>query len=159
MSTSIFDSDEKVTEEANPQKPKVPMVIPNEIKKYDKVTIFIWKILWYMKIGDSTFFANMYATSPMLYNFMLVGASGAVLQWILYEGIFRSMFSGFLGLGFGTFVGTATAVLCVFFWNFIWNKKWSLSIRSQILKMKPDELDATLKLITEIKNQKGSEDV
>lgn len=74
---------------------------------------------------------------PMLFNFMIVGASGMVLSWIIYEGFLRSLLVNFIG---GTFFGMSLTTFLVFLWNYTWNKRWSLGIHSQLLHMKKHEL-------------------
>jgi hypothetical protein len=91
------------------------------------------------KVGDKL--ARLYLWKPMMFNFMLVGASGTILSWILYEGIFRPFLSSLFG---GTFIGMVITTLIVFLWNYTWNKRWSLKTDAQIMKMKKHELE-TLK--------------
>jgi hypothetical protein len=91
------------------------------------------------KVGDKL--ARLYLWKPMMFNFMLVGASGTVLSWILYEGIFRPVLGSIFG---GTFLGMVITTLIVFLWNYTWNKRWSLRPDAQIVRMKKDELE-TLK--------------
>jgi len=71
------------------------------------------------------------------FNFMIVGASGMLLSYLLYEGFFRLFMSPFPG---GLFMGMLFTTALVFIWNYFWNKKWSLGINSQILTMKREEL-------------------
>lgn len=70
-------------------------------------------------------------------NFMIVGASGLILSFLLYEGLFRILLVPFWG---GTFIGMFITTILVFFWNYLWNRHWSLSIDSQLLAMKKGEL-------------------
>lgn len=81
-----------------------------------------------------------------MFNFMLVGASGTLLSYLLYEGIFRPALSPLFG---GAFMGMVITTILVFLWNFTWNKRWSLNFRAQILKMDVKELRATRDLINE----------
>jgi len=106
----------------------------------DPLTEQIGKLLIQIpKVGDKL--ARLYLWKPMMFNFMLVGASGTVLSWILYEGIFRPVLSSLWG---GTFIGMVITTLIVFTWNYTWNKRWSLKPDAQIMKMKKHELE-TLK--------------
>jgi hypothetical protein len=109
--------------------------IPN-----DSLTEQIGKLLIQIpQVGDKL--ARLYLSKAMMFNFMLVGASGTVLSWILYEGIFRPFLSSLWG---GTFIGMVITTLIVFLWNYTWNKRWSLKPDAQIIKMKKHELE-TLK--------------
>lgn len=65
---------------------------------------------------------------------MLVGASGMVLSWLLYELLFRPLTLGY------TFIGYIAVTVIVFCWNYLWNKNWSLSLESQIKGMTEGEL-------------------
>lgn len=84
---------------------------------------------------------RLYLWKYMMFNFMIVGSSGLVLSWIIYEGFLRSLMVDFLG---GTFLGMVITTFLVFCWNYFWNKKWSLGINSQICGMKKDELQQLL---------------
>lgn len=68
-----------------------------------------------------------------------------VLSYLLYEGLFRTFMSPFPG---GLFLGMLITTLIVFSWNYLWNKSWSLGVRSQLLMMKRTELEE-IQLITE----------
>lgn len=83
------------------------------------------------------YFARLYLWKPMMFNYMLVGASGTVLSWFLYEGVFRALL---VGLPFGTFLAMVIVTIIVYFWNFTWNKRWSLKVDSQIMSMKKKDL-------------------
>ena len=87
------------------------------------------------------------------FNFMIVGASGMLLSYLLYEGFIRTVMSVYPG---GLFMGMMITTLLVFFWNFIWNKKWSLGINSQILTMKKDELQDLQIRVDQLLKQKFS---
>lgn len=88
---------------------------------------------------------------PMLFNFMIVGASGMILSWIIYEGFLRSLMVNFLG---GTFFGMLITTVMVFMWNYFWNKNWSLGIHSQIMHMKKYELQELHERIKVLLKQK-----
>ena len=83
------------------------------------------------------FTKSLYMWKPMLFNFMIVGASGMILSWIIYEGFLRSLMVNLWG---GTFFGMALTTFLVFLWNYFWNKNWSLGAHSQIMHMKKAEL-------------------
>jgi len=103
---------------------------------YDPVSDAISKYL--LKVpGIGSYLSKVYLWRFCTFNFMIVGASGMLLSYFLYEGFFRTFAAGLPG---GMFLGMMITTLLVFFWNFIWNKKWSLGINSQILTMKSDEL-------------------
>lgn len=106
----------------------------------DPLTEQIGKLLIQIpQVGDKL--SRLYLSKAMMFNFMLVGASGTVLSWIIYEGIFRPFLSSIWG---GTFIGMVITTLIVFLWNYTWNKRWSLKPDAQIMKMKKHELE-TLK--------------
>jgi hypothetical protein len=88
---------------------------------------------------------GIYLWKPMMFNFMIVGASGTVLSWLLYEGFFRILLVDFWG---GTFIGLTITTLIVFMWNYYWNKRWSLKVDAQIGSMTKQEL---LDLETKVK--------
>lgn len=71
-------------------------------------------------------------------NTMIVGASGTILTFLLYEGIFRRLLISFWG---GAFLGMIVTTLLVFFWNYFWNRHWSLSINAQLYSMNKGELN------------------
>jgi hypothetical protein len=113
--------------------------------KYDPVTERIHELLGKIpRVGSQL--ARVYYWRPMMFNFMLVGASGTLLSYGLYEGIFRPALSPLFG---GAFLGMVITTILVFLWNFTWNKRWSLNSRAQILKMDKKELRATRDLINE----------
>ena len=76
-----------------------------------------------------------------------------LLSYFLYEGFFRTFMAVYPG---GMFMGMMITTLLVFFWNFIWNKKWSLGINSQILTMKRDELQILQERVDVLLSQKFS---
>lgn len=94
---------------------------------------------------------RLYMWKPMLFNFMIVGASGMILSWIIYEGFLRSLMVNFLG---GTFFGMLITTVMVFMWNYFWNKNWSLGIHSQIMHMKKYELQELHERIKVLLKQK-----
>lgn len=60
-----------------------------------------------------------------------------LLSFLIYEGFLRILLAP---LPLGTFLGMLITTLLVFAWNYFWNKKWSLGVRSQLLMMKKNEL-------------------
>lgn len=104
---------------------------------YDAVSDGIAKNLMRVpKIG--AFLSRIYLWRFCTFNFMIVGASGMLLSYFLYEGFFRTFMRSFPG---GMFIGMMITTILVFFWNYIWNKHWSLGINSQILTMKRGDLE------------------
>lgn len=61
-----------------------------------------------------------------------------VLNFLLYEGIFRRILGFLWG---GTFMAFVITTLLVFFWNYLWTKNWIFSIKSQLLSMNRKELE------------------
>lgn len=123
---------------------------PSELSRYDKTTQQIWSALMRAHLKP---LARLYLWQPSLFNFMIVGASGTILSWILYEIIFRPLLLNVLA---GTFFGMVITTFLVFLWNYFWNKQWSLSFRSHIQKMNNQKLKEAHKLIHErlrIKNE------
>ena len=104
----------------------------SQLLRYDPLTEKIISML-----ERSPIVKRLYMWKPMLFNFMIVGASGMILSWIIYEGFLRSLMVNFLG---GTFFGMLITTFLVFLWNYTWNKKWSLGIHSQIMHMNKHEL-------------------
>lgn len=99
--------------------------------KYDPITEGIKSLLEKIPRAGK-YLAKLYLWKPMMFNYMLVGASGTVLSWLLYEGVFRVLL---FELPFGTFLAMVIVTIIVYFWNFTWNKKWSLKVDSQIQGM------------------------
>jgi putative flippase GtrA len=87
----------------------------------DVLTLKIYRFLKRLKIP---FIAELYIKHYRLWNFMVVGASGTVLNWLLYEGIFRPLFH------FATLIGMVISTFIVFYWNYFWNKVWTF--RSEV---------------------------
>lgn len=124
--------------------------------EFDPLTEQIKQLLLRIpKLGKSL--AAMYLWKPMLFNFMIVGASGTVLNWILYEFVFRNVL---LFLWGGTFIAMVITTLLVFFWNYSLNKRWSLKPDAQIMKMKKHELmrlkDKIERLLSETFDNSGN---
>lgn len=124
--------------------------------EFDPLTEQIKQLLLRIpKLGKSL--AAMYLWKPMLFNFMIVGASGTVLNWILYEFVFRNIL---LFLWGGTFIAMVITTLLVFFWNYSLNKRWSLKSDAQIMKMKKHELiqlkDKIERLLSETFDNSGN---
>jgi len=115
------------------------------LEKYDRVTRVIGKAL---KTAHIPWIASAYARSPLVFNYMLVGASGTVLNWLIYEHAVRPVFVIFGQIG--TFTGIVVTTVLVFLWNYFWNKRWSLNAKSQILKMSDKERQDTKRLLDEL---------
>lgn len=104
--------------------------------KYDPLTEQIAGLLRRIpRLGDPI--AGIYLWKPMMFNYMLVGATGTVLNWFLYEIIVRPLVYWFWG---GTFLGVTVVTICVFLWNFTWNKRWSLKTDAQMMAMTKQQL-------------------
>jgi hypothetical protein len=138
-----------VTQETKPKPVVIPFSMPNELKHYDKITKAIYHALWYIKFSGKPVVANMYVNSPMLYNFMVVGATGVFINWIVFN-LFRMLIGG----GIFEFIAFVGATLCTFMWNFVWNKKWALNIHSQLLKLSVEELENVGAEVNDILNTK-----
>lgn len=120
---------------------------------FDPITKQISQLLLGIpRVGEKL--AGLYLWKPMMFNFMLVGASGTVLSWLLYEGFFRVLL---LSLPFGTFIGMVITTCLVFLWNYTWNKRWSLNSDAQILKMKKHELQTLRTKVDELLSKRFDE--
>ena len=119
---------------------------------YDAVSDKISQLLSRVP-GVGGYLSRIYLWRFCTFNFMIVGASGMLLSYFLYEGFFRNFMGGYPG---GLFLGMMVTTLLVFFWNFIWNKKWSLGINSQILTMKKPELQDLQERVDVLLSQKFS---
>ena len=118
----------------------------SQLPGYDPLTENISNLLERIPVAK-----RLYMWKPMLFNFMIVGASGMILSWIIYEGFLRSILVNFLG---GTFFGMLITTFLVFLWNYTWNKNWSLGIHSQIMHMKKYELQELHERIKVLLKQK-----
>jgi len=110
-----------------------------KIKKriqHDRLTEQISRLLGSVPTAGK-YLVNLYLWKPGMFNYMLVGASGTVLSYLLYEQLFRVLLSPMWG---GTFLGMVIVTVLVFLWNFFWNKKWSLKPSAQIMGMKRTDL-------------------
>lgn len=108
----------------------------SELIRHDALTAAINSLL--LKIPEvGNLASSIYLWRFCTFNFMIVGASGMVLSWILYEGFFRNLLGSMFG---GTFFGMMITTLLVFCWNYVLNKRWSLGIHSQVLTMKKSSL-------------------
>lgn len=119
---------------------------------YDPVSDGIAKNLLRVPIIGS-YISRIYLWRFCTFNFMIVGASGMLLSYFLYEGFFRNFMSVYPG---GLFMGMMITTFLVFFWNYIWNKKWSLGINSQILTMNKPELQDLHERVRVLLKQKFS---
>jgi putative flippase GtrA len=93
--------------------------------------------------------ARFYLWRSQMFNFMLVGASGCILGWFLFN-IFRP----FLVFEFLAWVVTT---LCVFMWNYTWNKVWSLNAFAQLNFMKRTQLQEMGERIGELLERRENE--
>jgi len=117
---------------------------------YDAVSDGIAKNLMRVpKIG--AFLSRIYLWRFCTFNFMIVGASGMLLSYFLYEGFFRTFMGVYPG---GLFLGMMITTILVFCWNYIWNKHWSLGINSQILTMNKPELQELNERVKALLKQK-----
>lgn len=92
---------------------------------YDRVTVLIAKIiLEFAGLG----LAKMYVKSCRLFNFMLVGATGTIFGWFLFN-LYRALLPW-------EFVAYIFTVLTTFVWNYIWNERWTFRYKNI---EKPDE--------------------
>ena len=82
-------------------------------------------------------FSRLYLWKFCTFNFMIVGATGMVIQFLLYEGFFRLLLGNFWG---GTFLAMGITVFIVFMWNYFLNRHWSLGIHSQLITLDKGEL-------------------
>ena len=98
----------------------------------DKINSYLLKVP-----GAGKLLSRLYLWRFCTFNFMIVGAIGMIIQFVLYEGIFRLMLKGFWG---GTFLGMLITVFVVFMWNYVLNRHWSLGINSQIITMNKGDL-------------------
>lgn len=112
---------------------------------YDKATRLVAIIISYVSFP----LAKFYLWRSQMFNFMLVGASGCILGWLLFN-IFR------LILVF-EFLAWVVTTLCVFMWNYTWNKVWSLNAFAQLNSMKIAKLEEMQERIAEILERKESE--
>lgn len=119
---------------------------------YDPVSDRISQLLNKIPAVGS-YLSRIYLWRFCTFNFMIVGASGMLLSYLLYEGFFRTVMISFPG---GLFLGMMITTILVFCWNFIWNKKWSLGINSQILTMKKAELQELQEKVDALLSQKFS---
>jgi hypothetical protein len=120
------------------------------ILSYDPLTEQIGGLLNRIpRIGKHA--ADLYFWKHMLFNYMLVGATGTFLNWFIYEMMIRPLVYWFWG---GTFLGVTITTVLVFFWNYTWNKKWSLKSDSQIMGMKRLQLLDLQEKITVLLNEK-----
>lgn len=87
------------------------------------------------KVGSSI--SRLYLWRYNMINTMIVGATGTVLSFLLYELAFRNLMFIIWG---GAFLGMIITTFIVFFWNYFWNRHWSLSINAQLYSMSKGQL-------------------
>ena len=118
--------------------------------KYDGLTEQIGQLLIRIPtIGPGI--AKFYLWKHMLWNYMMVGASGVFLNWFVYEILIRPLVYRFWG---GTLFGVALTAIIVFYWNYTWNKRWSLKTEAQIMAMKKPQLLNLQERINELLKEK-----
>ena len=105
--------------------------------KYDGMTEKLLEIFGKLPPRIGGVISAIYLWKPMMFNFMMVGASGLCLSWFLYEQMFRNLMIGIWG---GTFMAMAITTLLVFFWNYFWNWRFSLSMEAQVANMSKQDL-------------------
>lgn len=106
-----------------------------QLLKYDGLTEQMRGLLERIpRIGSQL--SRLYLWKHMLFNFMLIGATGTVLNWFLYEFIFRPNFV-FFG---GSLLAFVCVTALVFLWNYFWNWRFSLSMEAQVASMKKNDL-------------------
>ena len=113
--------------------------------RQDKVTQKISELLEKIPYCGASL-AKLYNWNFMMFNTMIVGATGTLLSYGLYEGMFRPALSVFFG---GAFLAMVITTIVVFVWNFEFNKAWGLNFRAQIQKLKENELKEARYLIEE----------
>lgn len=107
----------------------------DQLIKYDELTEQLRGLLERIPRAGKLL-SRIYMWKHMMFNFMLIGATGTVLSWFLYEFAFRPSFN-FFG---GSFLAFICVTFIVFIWNYFWNWRFSLSINAQVASMKKDEL-------------------
>lgn len=106
-----------------------------QLLKYDELTEQVKGLLERIPRAGKLL-SRLYLWKHMLFNFMLIGATGTVLSWFLYEFLFRPNFV-FFG---GSFLAFISVTALVFLWNYFWNWRFSLSMEAQVASMKKREL-------------------
>lgn len=114
----LTDDEKKARALKKAQKRKA-LTLLIEKGKYDKVTVMISKGLLEF-IG--LFMAKLYLTRSRMFNFMIVGASGTILNWFLFN-LFRLLVPM-------EFIAFVFAVLCAFLWNYMWNEAWTFKYKN-----------------------------
>lgn len=114
----------------------------------DRINSYLLKVP-----GAGKLLSRFYLWRFCTFNFMIVGASGMIIQFLLYEGVFRMILGSFFG---GTFLAMLITVFIVFMWNYVLNRHWSLGINSQIITMKKGELEEIQEKVKALLAQKFS---
>lgn len=132
------------------KKPKHPEL---NLQFHDSLTAQIAQLLVKIpRVGSQ--FVKLYLWRNMMFNFMLVGATGMILSWLLYECVFRILFVDMWQLWLGSFWGMMLTTTLVFLWNYSLNKKWSLNTTAQITGMKKPELEELRETIDDLLEHK-----
>jgi hypothetical protein len=117
---------------------------------YDPLTEKVQNLLLRIPVlGNGV--CRFYLWQFMMFNFMIIGATGVILNFVLYEGFFRTLLMNLWG---GTFLAFIITTTIVFLWNYLLNLKWSLNISAQIMKMKKQDLLALRENIDKILEKK-----
>lgn len=117
--------------------------------KYDGLTEYIKKLLERIPRAGK-YLIRLYLWKYMMFNFMLIGASGTLLSFFLYEVVLRPRFV-FWG---GSFFAFILVTLIVFGWNYFWNHMFSLSMEAQVASMNKQELLALKRKVEEALSQR-----
>jgi hypothetical protein len=134
----------------NNQMKKKKLHSSSTIVKYDGLTEQIGQLLTRIpRVGEQI--AKFYLWKYMLFNYMMVGASGVFLNWFVYEILIRPFVFRFWG---GTFLGVTLTAIIVFYWNYTWNKRWSLKTDAQVMAMNKIQLMDLQEKITVLLKQK-----
>jgi magnesium-transporting ATPase (P-type) len=120
---------------------------------YDPLTEQIRHLLIRIpKVGNQA--SRLYLWRAMMFNFMLVGSTGLIVSWFLYELVIRVVFVDMWQLWGGSFLGMTVTTTLVFLWNYELNKRWSLNTTAQIMRMKKEELKTLRETIDRLLEKK-----
>lgn len=88
-------------------------------KKYDRLTLIIAQTI-HSFLGFTL--ARFYLLRHRMFNFMLVGGTGTIVSWLLFN-----MFRMIIPIEFVAYV---TTVLCTFLWNYVLNESWTFKYKN-----------------------------
>lgn len=86
---------------------------------YDRVTSLISQVI--LAVLGMTL-ARFYLRRYRMFNFMVVGATGCIVNWLIFN-----LFRLFIPIEFIAFL---FAVLITFLWNYIWNEAWTFKYKN-----------------------------